>query len=114
MKSVSYISFLASLILAGTSLGSTTSNATIAELAIYRPYGNIVFVRLSAGPASPPSCATQGYWHYALALDGIAGKEMYAMLLSAQAAGKQVAAIGTATCSDFASVESLQGANVVN
>jgi len=92
-------------------------NVTVAETAIGRGYGSFVFIRLSGAPSGSASCAgtpVASSWHFTLALDDTASsKAMYAMLLSAQASGQKVRAVGAGACSEFGTIESLSTLNFV-
>jgi hypothetical protein len=90
-----------------------TNNSAVVELSINRAYGNYVFVRLGNPPSSPAGCSTNGYWHYTLSLDGVAGSELYAMLMTAKASGTNVTAVGTGVCSQYGSIESLAAVSVL-
>jgi hypothetical protein len=94
--------------------GGEVSSAQVLELGVSRTYPNVAFVRLSAYPTGGPSCAPSAfYWQFTLTLDGLSGKELYAMLLSAQASGKAVRISGTGSCSEHGQIESLQAATVI-
>jgi hypothetical protein len=92
--------------------GSAT-NVTIAELAVNRAYGNVVFVRLTAAPSTPASCSTNGYWHFTVVLDDV-GKSMYAELLAAFSRGGTITIAGTNACSEIGSVESTAAVNTTS
>jgi hypothetical protein len=89
-------------------------SATVVEMAISRVYGTVVFIKLSAPPVDGASCSVLGAaWTFTLSLDGVAGKELYSMLLTAAASGKQIRATGTGACSQHGQIESLEGAHIV-
>jgi hypothetical protein len=88
--------------------GSTTSGATILQLAINKVYGPFVFIKVDVMPVGAPTCATNGYWQYTLTLTNPGDAALYALLLTAYAQGRQVFIGGTGACSEFGQVESLQ------
>jgi hypothetical protein len=87
-------------------------SATIVEMAVNRAYGNVVFIKLSASPVDGAACSVLS-WTFTLPLDGVAGREMYAILLSAAASGKQIRAAGTGQCSEHGQIESLLAVTLV-
>ena len=64
------------------------------------------------GTDGGPTCAAST-WNFTLSLDTAIGKNQYATLLTAFAAGKTVTLNGTGACSDWGNVESLQNVLVV-
>ena len=95
-------------------LAGEVANATVVELAIFREYGNFVFVRTDVTPTSKPTCATNGAWHFTLSLSAVAGKETYAMLLAAKTSGKRVHISGSNQCLEFGQIESIRGLNILD
>jgi hypothetical protein len=82
---------LASNALAGASSGPVTA------LLVHEPS----VVMFEAGPhTAKPACSTVGN-QWALSLNSPAGKAMYALLLMAQATGKQVAVQGSGGCTSW-------------
>jgi hypothetical protein len=108
--------FLIGWVICGTSAAFATAgsaeNVRVARMQIVRAYGNFVFVHLSAAPTTRSACATNTYWHFTLSLDDVAGKNMYAQLLAAFAAGALLNISGNDTCSEFGTIESIGGLGV--
>jgi hypothetical protein len=94
-------------VIPGAQAGGTVSGATILQLAINKAYGAFVFIRLDVTPTGAPPCAT-AYWQYTLTLTNPGDSQLYALLLTAYAQGKQVYIIGSGACSEFSQSESLQ------
>ena len=112
MKKAMIAMVLASLIGGPSAALAAAGSATgvrVAKMTIVRTYGNFVFIHLSEAPATRSSCATNSYWHFTLALDDAAGKNMYAQLLAAFASGSLVDISGTDACSEFGAIESVGG-----
>ena len=83
------------------------NRATITNLQINKDYGaSFVFIQVSTAPAGAPSCASSG-WNYTLSFSGAGATQLYAMLLTAYAAGTPVNIAGTGLCSDVGIAESL-------
>lgn len=94
--------------------GGEAQNATITQMAIYRSLGNFVLIAADVASTGAPACSTNTTWRFTLSLDGVAGRELYAMLLAAQTSGRKVHLAGTGLCSEFAAVESLNGMYYLN
>jgi hypothetical protein len=82
----------------------------IVSTAMASNLGNHVYVRGSATPTTRASCSTHGTWHFTIPLDTAWGKNVYAMLLAAKAAGTTVWLSGTNACSEDGTVETLRAA----
>jgi hypothetical protein len=99
----------ASILSAPVMAGGAVDGATVLMTAINRIYPNVVFIRLSATPTGLPACSVLNpTWAFTLSLDGVNGKELYALLLAATVSGKSVQASGTGTCNEHSQVETLQ------
>jgi hypothetical protein len=99
---------------ATASAQGSTALTTIVQMSINANTGNVAWIQAAVAPTGSPSCVTGagGSWHFTLSLDTSYGKSMYAMLLAAQVAGKQVILTGTGACSQVSVVESLQAVNI--
>jgi hypothetical protein len=94
--------------------GGTVTNTTITQLSLNRGLGNFVFIQTSVAPTGFPSCTTGGGpWNFTLELNDSIGTNLYAMLLSAYFAGKQVRLDGTGLCSEWGGVESLSNIDII-
>jgi hypothetical protein len=94
--------------------GGTVTNTSIVALSLNRAYGNFVFIQTSVAPTGFPSCTTEGGpWYFTLSLNDSMGTNLYAMLLSAYLAGKQVRLDGTGACSEWGGIESLSNIDVI-
>jgi hypothetical protein len=88
------------------------SNVQVGRVHIARAYGNFAFIHLKTAPSARGDCSVNSYWHFTLSLDDAAGKNMYAMLLTALASGSLISITGTGNCSEFSSAESISGIGV--
>lgn len=79
-----------------TTVMAGTQTGTVVYVTVRSSDGLIIFV-LNGYMSSAPACATHGYW-IIRDENSNAGKQQYAMLLAAQAAGKVVRADGRNTC----------------
>lgn len=86
--------------------GSQASGAHIKNLQINKGYGNFVFINIDVVPTGAPSCENSS-WQYTLTLSNPGDGQMYAMLLTAYAAGTPVNFGGAGACNEFGSVESV-------
>ena len=87
--------------------GSSVNRTTITNLQINKDYGAaFVFIQVSTAPTGAPACASSG-WNYTLSFGGTGASQLYAMLLTAYAAGTLVNIAGTGLCSDVGIAESL-------
>jgi hypothetical protein len=90
-------------------------HVTITQLHIRKSIGEVVFVRLSAAPATPGSCVSiGGPWHFSLAVNSEVGKKMLAVLVAAKASGALVTIDGTGLCSEYGGIESMDGVVMAN
>jgi hypothetical protein len=87
-------------------------NATLLRMQISRGFGNFVFIHLATTPTVRAACATNAFWHFTLSLSDEAGKNMYAQLLVAYAAGQRVHIGGTDTCSEYGNSESVDSVSL--
>jgi hypothetical protein len=93
--------------------GGYVSNATVLEVSVHRGYGAVAFVKVSATPVDSPACAAGHYWQFTLTLDGVAAKEMYSLLMTAVATGKQVKISGSGSCTEHSQIESIHVVNIL-
>lgn len=96
------------LISLNASAAGESGYVTIVSTASASNLGNHVYIKVSSPPTTPASCSTHVTWHFSLSLDTAWGKNLYAMLLAAKAAGTTVWISGTNACSELANVESLR------
>src|SRR5690349_13301095 len=85
-------------------------NVTIERMQLSKSYANgtLLFIRLSTPPSVRSGCAQNAYWHFTLDISDAGGKNMYAQLLLAYAAGRALDLGGADACA-WGDVESLQG-----
>jgi hypothetical protein len=108
MKSALWMS-IATLILPMTAFaGGQVNRATIVNMAINKSYGNFVFIQTSITPTGAAVCANSS-WQFTLSLSNPGDSQLYAMLLTAYASGALVNITGTGACSEYPTVESVQG-----
>jgi hypothetical protein len=81
---------------------------TIVSTAMSISLGNNVQIRVSAPPTTPASCSTNTTWHFSLSLDSAAGRNLYALIIAAKAAGTTVWISGANACSEIGNIESLR------
>jgi hypothetical protein len=84
------------------------ANVTIERLQLSKPYGNLLFIRLTTPPTVRTGCAQNAYWHFTLDIGDAVGKNMYAQLLIAHAAGQRIDLGGDDSCA-WGDVESVRG-----
>lgn len=99
--------FLGSAPLATAQPGEA-ANVIIDRLQLNKQYGNLLFIRLTTPPTVRTSCAQNGYWHFTLDIGDAVGKNMYAQLLIAHAAGQSIDLGGDDSCA-WGDVETLRG-----
>lgn len=92
-------------------LAASIDGVKISKVAINPTYGNYVFIKLDSAP-DRISCSTNGAWDYTLSLETEIHKSMYALLLAAFMASKEVNMSGANTCSEFPHIESLKSFDV--
>jgi hypothetical protein len=85
--------------------GSSALNAHIKNLQINKGYGNFVFINIDVVPTGAPSCENAA-WQYTLSLSSPGDTQLYAMLLTAYAAGSPINVQGAGACNDVGFVES--------
>jgi hypothetical protein len=85
--------------------GSSALNAHIKNLQINKGYGNFVFINIDVTPTGAPPCEN-GSWEYTLSLSNPGDTQLYAMLLTAYAAGSPINIGGAGACNDVGFVES--------
>ncbi|WP_428241051.1 hypothetical protein [Gynuella sp.] len=101
-----YVYFCLFLIMSFSVQASEIKNVRIQQIAMNHDQGDFVFIKLETAP-SRASCSTNGAWDYTLSLKDETYNSMYAMLLAAFMAGKQVNIGGTGTCNEFSQIESI-------
>lgn len=71
-----------------------TANGEVNYIFVHSP--NVLMFQVGATVSTPPACSTNNQW--AVKLDTVVGKNLYALLLSAQAQGRNVQVYGTGLC----------------
>lgn len=84
----------------------------VVQMSLASNLGNYVFIRAGSSPITRAGCSSHATWHFVLALDTAWGKSTYALLLAAQASGKDVWLSGAETCPTGWDVESLRSLTV--
>ena len=90
--------FLAiSLMVSLPSLAGNQNGGTVTNIFVRAGDGLIYFTLSGVAKVGSPTCATQSYWIIRNE-NSNAGKQQYAMVLSAQASGKKLNVAGANTC----------------
>jgi hypothetical protein len=87
------------------------AHAHIKSLQISKGYGNFVFINIAVVPTGAPACENAS-WQYALSLSIPGDTQMYAMLLTAYAAGTPIDVSGAGACNEVGFVESASAIQV--
>lgn len=114
MKTIKQAAVLCSSVLFVTSAfaGSNLENTKIIQVAMNRSIGEFIFIRVASTPTGIPGCSNHGFWHYTLPVASAGDKAIYASLVAAMISGATVNVSGYGSCTEFASVETLQGFGV--
>jgi hypothetical protein len=89
---------------------SGQQSGTVAKIIVRASDGLVYFTVKGPAIANAPSCATHGYW-IIKDENSNAGKQQYALILSAHATGKRISITGMNTCTrwgDGEDVNSIQ------
>ncbi|OWQ91994.1 hypothetical protein CDN99_06440 [Roseateles aquatilis] len=99
------------LLCAATGVDATGITGKLLIVAIDKDIaGNLVFIKLDKPKASFPPCQINTAWDFVLPLNDAADKNMYAMLLTANATQQTIHARGRDVCPpEFGSIERLEG-----
>lgn len=71
-----------------------TASGDVNYVFVHSP--NVLMFQVGTTVSTPPTCSTQNQW--AVKLDTTLGKNLYALLLSAQAQGRNVQVYGSGVC----------------
>ena len=98
-----------SLSVSFTALASEIVDTTITRLMMDSTYGQKVFIQ-TEGVAARDSghCQSTSVWDYVLSTDSEFGKQVYAQLLTAYAAKKQLRLVGSDVCIVNGNIEGLK------
>ena len=92
-----------------TVLASEIVNTTITRLMMDSQYGQKVFIQTEGAVTREGGhCHSNSTWHYVIATDSEFGKQVYAQLLTAYAAKKQIKLVGTNVCLVHGNIEGLR------
>lgn len=85
--------------LALNAVAGIATDVRVVELMRDKDIAHSVFVKVSASPTGVPACnSNSSGWNFVVYDDGQAGKDMLAMLITAQATGQNVTIYGENAC----------------
>lgn len=102
LKSIMPFSVLLALFSASASAGSQVG--TVSSVMVRASDGLTYFTIAGPAKANNPACATSSYWMIKDENSEV-GKKQYALLLTAQASGRELTVVGMDTCTRWADGE---------